>query len=161
MNPVRAARIYLDITHGYGGPNVFVVDRFVNGLIKFFFEPVSFPQLYAAIGVGGTRHEVQLDVRLIDRMVGVFSIDESQSLDAAHNRQRSVAHRRVIQNRLNVFYPFLHQRHLFKSRHRYLDKETKFDCYVKTASYVPSYTLVHARYIFTSVYLSQFTDIPT
>jgi len=73
---------------------------------------VRLPQLHAAVGVRGSGHEVQLDVRLIDRMVRVFSVDESQSLDAAHNRQRSVAHRRVIQNRLDVFHSFLRQRYL-------------------------------------------------
>lgn len=99
-------------TYGYGGPDVFVVDRFVDGFVKTLFEPVRFPQLHAAVGVGGTGHKVQLDVRLVDRMVRVLGVDESQPLDAAHDRQRTVAHRGVVQNRLDVFNPLLRQGYL-------------------------------------------------
>lgn len=73
---------------------------------------MCFPQLYATVGIGGAGHKVQLDVRCIDRMISVFGVDESQSLDATHDRQRTVTHSGVVQNCWHIFDSFLYERHL-------------------------------------------------
>lgn len=110
---------YSQVTHRYGGPNVFVVDWLVNGFVKLFFQPVRFPQLHATVGVCGTGHEVHLNVWLVDRLIGVFGVYESESLYAAHDRQRPIAHCGVVQNRLHVFDSFLRQRHLQRDKNTF------------------------------------------